>query len=589
MATVGRGRGGSGTRRADGGPAARLVSLLVVMTLTLGFVAGRLVQLQVVQAEPLQLLGEVQRLRTIDLPARRGAIYDRNMTPLAVSVEGRAIYAHPRAVTDPVVAAGLLAPVLGIPESDLLQDLSKDSNFTYLARKVSPEVADKVIALDLPYIGSHAQPVRAYPAGAVASQVLGFVGTDGAGLAGLEFKYDQTLGGTPGQEVIEQDPRGRPIPQGRSMVRASTPGKGLALTIDRDLQFFAEDALARGVKANRARGGVAIVMDPRTGDLLAMANYPSFRAEGLTDSSPEERRNRAVTDAYEPGSVNKVVTAAAAIEAGLAAPDEVLTVPPTIRVSNSKFSDSYSHPVERITYAQALAESSNVGTIQVALRLGPKRLYKALTAFGLGSSSQVGFPGESSGVLSPVKDWSGTSIATIPIGQGIAASPLQVASVYATLANDGVRVRPRLVRGVVEKDGSVTPVPTAPAVRVVKPYTAAQVRGMLVGVVERGTGSRARIPGYLIGGKTGTARIPLSDRRGYSRNIVTTFAGMAPADDPRLVVLVAMDNPRTRFAALTAAPVFREIMQFSLGKLGISPTIAVHDGAEFGLRWTRKP
>ncbi|MFA5889631.1 MAG: penicillin-binding protein 2 [Actinomycetota bacterium] len=563
--------------------------MLVMLTLALSLVAGRLVQLQVVQAQPLQMLGEEQRLRTIDLPARRGAIYDRNMTPLAVSVETRAVYAHPRAITDPVVAARLLAPVLGIAESDLVQRLGVDVNFTYLARRVSPAVVDKVTALDLPYVGSHPESLRAYPAGSVASQLIGFVGTDGEGLGGLEFKYERTLGGTPGQEIIEQDPRGRPIPQGRSRVRTSTPGKGLALTIDRDLQFFAEDALARGVRENGARNGVAIVMDPRSGDVLAMANYPPFEAERLSDSTPDERRNRAVTDAYEPGSVNKVVTAAAAIEAGIVTPEDQLTVPSTIRVANQVFHDSHSHPVERITYAQAIAESSNVGTIKVALKLGPKRLYDALTRFGLGSSAQVGFPGESSGVLLPVGDWSGTSIATIPIGQGIAATPLQVASVYATLANDGVRVRPRLVRGVVESDGSVTPVPAARAVRVVQPYTAAQVRGMLVGVVEHGTGSRARIPGYLVGGKTGTARVPLKDRRGYSRNIVTTFAGLAPADDPRIVVLVAMDNPRTRFAALTAAPVFREITQFALGKLGISPTIAIHDGAEFGLRWSRKP
>lgn len=555
-------------------PALRLVSLFLVTGFILVVLAGRLVQLQVVQAEPLEMRGAKQRVRRIELHAQRGSIFDRAMNPLAFSVEGRAIYANPRLVENPALEALKIAPVLGVPAADLAGKLAKETGFVYLARHVPLPVARRVEALELPYIGMQKETVRVYPADAVAGQVVGFVGVDDDGLSGIESSYDAVLRGRPGEEVIERDPNGMPIPQGRYSLREPVPGKSIVLSIDRDIQHAAEAALARGIADTGARDGVAVVMDPRTGDILAMANQPQLDPNRYTASTPDQQRNRVVTDAYEPGSVNKVITAAAAIEAGLTSPEEMLKLPSRIRIADKTFGDVVARP-SKITYADALARSSNVASITVALRLGPQALYDSIRKFGLGSTTGIGFPGESPGIIAAPGEWSGTSMGTIPIGQGIAATPLQVASVYATIANDGVRVRPRLIRGFVEPDGTVRDAGLAPALRVVRPYTAAQVRGMLIGVVEHGTGQRAKIPGYLVAGKTGTARVPLANARGYSRDIITTFAGFAPADRPRFVVMVALNNPAARMAATTAAPIFREIMSFTLAHQRVPPTVAI--------------
>lgn len=570
-------------------PALRLGALLAAFTLLFVVVTGRLVQIQVVQAEPLELLGAKQRVRKIELPAKRGAIFDRTMAPLAVSTDARAIYANPRLVENPEGVAALLSPLLDLDEEVLAQRLGRDTPFVYLARAVDPVAAEQVSALELPGVGQVEESRRSYPAGPLAGQILGFVGVDGSGLSGLESKFDSLLRGTAGLQVVEQDRAGRPIPHGRNRLVDPVAGRGVALTIDRDVQYFAETALARGVASTKARSGTAIVLDVRTGDVLAMANWPPLDPNRFEDMEPAHRRNRAVTDSYEPGSVNKVITAAGAIEEGLAGPSTKLTVPDHLRVANKTFTDYEPHKTEKLTYAEALARSSNVGTIKVALKLGRERLYDYLERFGLGRQTGIGFPGESPGILMQPADWWSTSIGTIPIGQGIAVTPLQVASVYATIANDGVRIQPRLVRGVVTEDGSLVEGKRPKPRRIIRSYTAAQLRAMLIGVVEEGTGARAQVPGYLVGGKTGTARVPRTDRRGYSRDIVTTFVGMAPADDPHLVTLVSLDNPRPRMSALTAAPVFKEIMQFSLGALGIRPTVEVPDTVGLEQKRARRP
>jgi cell division protein FtsI (penicillin-binding protein 3) len=562
------------TRRGSR-PAVRLISLLLASLVVLGVLCIRLVQLQVVQAQPLELRGAQQRVKKLELRANRGTIYDRAMTPLAFSVEGRAIFANPKLVENPAADALTLAPLLGTAPETLVEKLSASGTFVYLARNVPLPRAKQVVALGMRAIGVEPEAVRVYPNVATAGQVLGFTGIDGEGLSGLESAYERMLRGTPGQEIVETDPSGTPIPQGRYSLREPVPGVGLVTTIDQDLQHVAESALASGIETTKARNGTAIVMDPRTGDVLAMANWPPMDPAAYGATEPDDRKNRVVTDVYEPGSVNKVITAAAAIETGEASPSMKMRLPKKLRIGGSSFTDSLAHPA-RLTYAEALSYSSNIATISIALRVGPRRLSEFVARFGLGTQTGIGFPGESGGLVPPLAEWSATSMATIPIGQGIAATPLQMASVYATLANDGVRVKPRLVKAMVQPDGSVTPVPQEPAIRVVRPYTAAMVRGMLVGVVEEGTGRRAQIPGYLVGGKTGTARVPLANARGYSSDIITTFAGMAPADKPRFVVVVSLNNPRPRTAAQTAAPVFREIMQFALAHAGVPSNVDVH-------------
>ncbi|MFN2614103.1 MAG: peptidoglycan D,D-transpeptidase FtsI family protein [Actinomycetota bacterium] len=536
----------------------------------------RLVELQVVQAQPLEVLGAQQRIRTIALTAERGTIYDASMTPLAFSVEGRAVYANPKLVEGPAEDARALAAILGVDASDLVAKLTQHGSFVYLARHVPYDAAKRVLALNLPSIGTLPEAVREYPGGPVAGQVLGFVGIDGGGLSGLESSFQKMLAGTPGEEVIETDPNGTPIPQGRYSMREPVAGTGLVTTIDQDVQYVAESALAKGAAATGARDGSALVLDPHTGDVMAMANWPSLDPARYTEATPDEQRNRVVTDVYEPGSVCKVITASAAIELGVASPDTKLHLSTRLPIGNATFTDSVAHPL-KLTYAQALSYSSNIGTITIAQRVGAQHLSDFVSRFGLGSTTGIGFPGESPGIVTPLAQWTPVSMATIAIGQGIAASALQVASVYGTIANDGVRVRPRLVKAYVHPDGTVRPIDPEPAVRVVRPYTAAMVRGMLAGVVEHGTGVRAQIPGYLVGGKTGTARVPLKGARGYSTDIITTFAGMAPLDAPRYVVVVSLNNPRPRTAAQTAAPIFRVIMEYLLSHEGVAPTVDVHD------------
>jgi cell division protein FtsI (penicillin-binding protein 3) len=550
-----------------GRPARRVGSVLLGTIIALGGLGVRLVQIQIVNAPRYEEFGLDKRVQKATIPAMRGAILDRNLEAIAISAEGRVLYADPALIEDPRAAARALAPVLGAKPRDLIDPLDGPGRYAYLMRDASPSLARTIDALDLgPGIASTPTIRRVHPNGKLAAQVVGFTGTDDQGLSGLESTYDALLQGTDGVREVERDRLGRPIPGARLVARDPLPGHSLVLTLDRDLQWVAEQSLVRALERTGAKGGTAIVMDPRTGDVLAMANAPLFSPVAFDRATEERRRNRAVTDAYEPGSVNKVITAAAVIDAGLSWPGEKLRVPSAIRIGRYTFRDVIPTPGGRMTYAEALAKSSNLATIQMAGRLGKERLERALRRFGLGTSTGIGFPGESAGILPPSEDWTPTSMASIPIGQAIAVSPLQVAGVYGTIANDGVRVRPRLIKAVIGGDGEVHERPIARAIRVVSPAAAASVRQMLVGVVEVGTGVMAQIDGYLVAGKTGTARKPLVGRRGYSSEIITTFAGFAPADDPRFVVTVALDNPTPRYAATTAAPVFTEIMTFALAQ-----------------------
>lgn len=555
-------------RRRGARPAYRLIGLLGCLAFGLIAIGGRLVQLQVVRASAYSDLGAKQRVRNVELPARRGGIYDRNGVPLAVSVEARAIYANPHFVVDASGTAKALSQILSVDSVTLKAKLTRKDGFVYLARKVDVAAARRIIELELPGIGSLAETKRVYPQGTLAGQIVGFVGIDDQGLSGIESGFEKILAGTPGKEIVEQDPQGRPIAQGKRSITRPVRGKDIVLTIDRDVQFQAERAVEDAVKKSRANSGIAVVLDARTNEVLAMANYPAFDPARYNDFARDARRNRAVQDAYEPGSVNKLVTAGGALEFGVARPSDVLTVPYTMTVANNQFRDFEPHPTWTIPYAEVLARSSNTGTIQIALRLGPKRMFETLNRFGLGSKTGVEFPSESPGISLPLKDWSGTSIATIPIGQGIAVTPLQMANVYSTIARDGVWMTPRLVQSI----GGAAQPPKNASRRAISTFNASQLRAMLLNNVENGTGRSARIPGYLIGGKTGTAYKPLVGRRGYSNDLVTTFMGMLPVDRPQFVVGVALDTPRAaRTSAETAAPAFQRLASFLLSRTGVPP------------------
>jgi cell division protein FtsI (penicillin-binding protein 3) len=559
-------------------PAHRLVTVFLVLALGLSGILARLIVLQVKDASAYETMALDQRIKSIALPATRGTILDRGGQELAMSLPAKAVFADPGLVENAKAKARTVASVLGLDREEVraklarrATDSGKPVRFVYLARGVDARTAEKLEAKKLSGIGFLDESRRHYPAGPLAPQVLGFVGVDGSGLAGLELQYQRLLAGRAGHQVVEAGQDGTFIPQGTSQAVAPVRGSDLLLTIDKDIQYRAQVTLARAVKDNRAKGGTLIAMDPRTGDILAMATSPGFDPNRFGGADPDSLRNRAVTDMYEPGSANKVITAAAALEEGLITPIDRLEVADHLQLSNKVFHDSHEHETEPMTLGDILAYSSNVGTIKVADRLGPDLLSTYLHRFGFGRTTGLGFPGEAAGLLAPANQWWGTSMGTIPIGQGIAVTPLQMAAVYATVANGGVWTEPRVVRGTVDPTGRIHPAPAPQTRQVISAQTASALVRMLAYGVEVGTGTEAQIPGYWVAGKTGTARKPLTDARGYSDRYVASFIGFAPASRPVVLVAAVLDEPETVYGGVAAAPVFQDVVRFALAKLRVAP------------------
>jgi cell division protein FtsI (penicillin-binding protein 3) len=549
-----------------GNPAHRARWLLLLVVVSLVAVTGRLVQLQVVSAGEYAARGLAQRLHTLPIPAERGTIFDRNGNELSMSVRQSTVYADPSLVKDPVATAAQLAPILSIDPKVLEAKLRQKGEFVYLARKVDDDVAAKVEDLHLRAIGLQDESKRYRPNGDLAMSVLGNVNVDNAGATGVEAQLDHALSGTPGQMLLERGADGRTIAGGEKRLTPAHPGQDLVLTIDRSLQYEVERGLADQIVANRAQGGTAIVMDPKTGEILAMANL-SITPDGPRPTSD----NRAVTAVFEPGSVNKVITVAGALEQGIVGPDTTFDVPDHLQVSTHRFSDHDPHPTTRWSVRDIVTTSSNIGTIMVAKELGKDGIDHYLRAFGLGQPTGLGFPNESNGIMKTGR-WNGTDIGSIPIGQGIAVNALQMLDVYNTIANDGVFVAPHLVSATVDADGKEHRVEPAAGKRVVSSRTAAQLTSMLANVVAVGTGVNAAIPGYTVAGKTGTARKPSLTSRGYEEGAyIATFAGFVPAESPRLSAIVVLDEPHPYYASLSSAPVFARITKYALRQFRVPP------------------
>lgn len=565
--------------RARVGVAQRSVVLLLVLGCVLSAVAARLVQVQVLDAPRYAQLGLDQRLRKVTLAAERGSMFDRNGALLAVSTPAQTVWADPRLVEDPSTHAAKLAPLLGVDEGVLLERLARrSSRFVYLARKVDGDVAAAVKALELPGVGLVPESSRRYPGGSSAGPVLGFVGTDNNGLGGLEYGQETALRGRVGKLVVERDVAGRAIPNATNHLEPALPGRDLVLTLDQSLQYAAESVLAGEVDASRSAAGIAIVMDVRTGDVLAMANVDGATADTPAGSAGAKARNRAVVDVYQPGSTNKVITMAGALEEGLVSPGTVLNVPDQLLVGDHVFRDNERHDPTDLTVADILAESSNVGTIKIGAMLGKERIQEYLLAFGLGRKTGLGFPGEEEGILLDPKRWVSTSMGTVPIGNGVAVTALQMLDVYATIANGGVWRQPRLIAATVDRSGERRDAPQGRTRRVVSARTAAQLTTMLEGVVSYGTGAMARVPGYTVAGKTGTARKPLAGGGGYSDAYIASFIGFAPAKDPRVAVAVILDDPGTAiYGGTVAAPAFARIMRAALRTLRVPPDAVAKD------------
>ncbi len=568
-----------GYRLRPSGRRLRMAAALMAALFLL--LAGRLVQLQGFKSHSYAAMAEQQRTRVVEQPAIRGEIKDRSGNVLAVDIDAADVYVQPPKVKDAVSAAKKLAPVLHVPESILLARMIDHSNFRYLAYDVDPAVGERVTKMKLEGVGTLPQRKRLYPAGALAGNVLGTVGRDGNGLAGLESAYNTGLAGKSGTLVVEEDPQGRTIPSGTHREKEPVAGQGLQLTLDRDIQYYAEQTLAAEVKASGAIKGVAIVMNPKTGDIYAMASAPGFNPNDPLTATPAQLQNPDVAWTFEPGSVNKLVTIATAINRGIVNPLSPVSIPLSstyppvgIKAGDYTIHDAEDHPAETLTVAGVLAESSNLGTLLISRMLpSSAALEQGLRSFGLGEPTGVGLPGESQGLLAKSSTWSVAQAANIPFGQSMSVNELQVASAYATVANGGVRVTPRIIDGIIDGKGKVEKKAAGPARRVVSAQTAKTMQQLLEQVTTtNGTGTEAAIPGYRVAGKTGTAN-RIDPQTGRYSGYVASFVGFAPADKPSLVVAVSLDNPTSSiFGGTVAAPVFKNIMQFALTSLRIPPT-----------------
>jgi cell division protein FtsI (penicillin-binding protein 3) len=549
------------TQRRIGLLFAVFLGLLVVAVLRAGWVG-------LVKADSLRTAAATQQVVDVTLPAQRGSITDRTGVELAVSEPASDVSATPYLVKDPQGTAAKLAPILGVPEGDLLSKLTERSGFVYLAKELPSARASKVRKLEIAGIDLTPTSRREYPRDWLASQVLGTVKSDGTGGAGLEYGEEKLLHGKDGERRIVRDALGEPI-----SIRDTTPmqpGHDLQLTLDAQIQDKVEEVL-RGVgEAYRPKSATALVTDPRTGQVLAMANWPAVNANDVAGAPQTAWQNRAVGQVYEPGSTFKIVTVAGALEQGLVKPDTMFNLPPRIQIADRSIGEAHDRGYVSLSTAQILAQSSNVGTIMIGQRLGAKRFDTWVRRFGFGKPTGVALPGEEQGLVLPLDKYSGSSMGNLPIGQGEGVTPVQLATAYAAIANGGILRTPQMIKAV---DGK--PVPTPKGKRIISSGTAAEVRKMLEGVVRvGGTGTEAAIDGYTLAGKTGTAN-KIDPKTGtYSDSAyVASFVGFAPARDPKLLVTVTVDEPKGGiYGGEIAAPAFQRIAQFALPYLGIPPS-----------------
>jgi cell division protein FtsI (penicillin-binding protein 3) len=563
-------------------PPQRLIALLVVLVLLFGAIIARLVYIQGIDAGHYNAYGESQRVRNVVLPAARGSISDRNGFDLAISVPRPTVWANPRLVTDPHGEAATLSGILGQPVESLQQKLSGDGSFVYLARKTPEEVGKKIDELKLDGVFLLQEPTRVLPAGGLAASLIGQTGLDNDGQSGLERQFDTALAGRPGQLVVERDATGSDIPGGVRQFHPSLRGDDIELTIDRSLQYAAERALSDEIVTAHARGGMAIVMQTDTGDVLAMADLTrEVKANGEFGDVQPAKRALALTDVFEPGSVNKMITIAGALDSGAIQATDHFTIGSEIKIANHLFTEHDPHPVQSWSVTDIVANSSNVGAITIAQKLGKQRLNNYLRSFGVGAKTGLAFPGESSGILADPSKWYSTDMATIPIGQGgVSVTAIQMLAAYNAVANGGLYVGPRLVRATIDGQGRRKTTPPSTTRRVISATAARQMTAMLDEVVRVGTGKAAAVNGYTVAGKTGTARKPLPGGTGYKAGAyLSSFAGFVPAEKPAFSIMVTLDEPTPIYGGLVAAPVFAELAGYALREFRVPPPPQVKPAA----------
>lgn len=564
----------------------RIRALVLILAVVMFVFGLRLVQVQALQAGDYRAraVNEMEKVKTLQAP--RGDITDINGVPFARSVAATSIVVDQTQITNPAKVAAFVAPILGMKVAEVQDSLTGTRKWNMVARNAKPATWLKLSAAIDQYnaqfkamspdriIGFFPERsyVREYPSGSLIASLIGFVNHDGVGATGLESSMNSTIKGVDGKYSYANGYKAE-IPGSQSEIVPAQAGTSVRLTVDRDIQWVASKAIADAVKSSRALSGTVIVMDPKTGQILAHATAPTFDPNDTTKVSLVAMRNPSVLDVYEPGSTGKVMTLAAAIEEKKITPETVLTIPYALKRSVKTFHDHEPHPTQRLTTAGVLAVSSNTGSIKIGEMITNDQLYDYLTKFGIGSKTGSGLPGESRGILPKVADWSGTTAPTVAFGQGYSVTAMQATSVFATIANDGVRVSPTVIAGTSDSSGNYTPSATRESVRVISADTAAKMRLMMESVVSaNGTAPSAAIPGYRVAGKTGTAQ-RIDDTCGCYRGYTASFIGFAPADKPAYVISVTIQDPKgMHWGGYLGGPVFKKVMSFVLQSKGIAPT-----------------
>ena len=540
-------------------------------------VSARLVYLQFSQYDSLANRARQQQQNTIETGAQRGELLDRQGRELARSVQTMSLFLDPDGLDATTLDqnAKQLAPALGLKQADLAKDfheaLADKRRFLWIARRLDAELGNKIVAMNLPGIHAELEPKRYYPNGPLAAHVLGYVGLDGQGLGGVEQYYNAKIAGEPGRLFLEKDASGKSY---ESYEVAAKPGQTVVLTIDQSIQYAAEQSLLAAVQRSHAKSGSVIVLDPRSGEILALANAPTFDPNNVSDAKPETRANWALQNIYEPGSTFKVVAFSAAIEKKLVKPDDHIDCQMgAITVAGRLVHDH--KPFGNLTIAEALAKSSNVAAIKLGMRVGDPTMYDYIKRFGFGAKTGIELPGETVGIVRKVERWQPSSIGSIAIGQEVGVTPVQMVAAFGALANDGVRIAPHLIREVRNADGSIAYRAQPEERRVISTETAVALRGMLEGVTLNGTAKKAQLDGYSAAGKTGTAQKIDPKTKAYSHTkFVGSFVGFAPVSNPQVAIIVVIDEPTGAYhGGDVAAPIFREVAEQVLPSLGVMPDI----------------
>jgi len=561
-------------RRSYKGIRFRLGLAKILFIALVAIVGGRAVHLQIWQGESFKRLGERQHLKEWIVLPKRGAVFDRAGEPLALSLESQSVYARPHRIQDAEAMSRSLAQILSLDLNEVRQKLQAAKPFVWIKRQVSPAEADRIQALNLEGLGMFYEPNRYYPQGQLAGQVIGFVNRDSEGLEGLELQYNDYIRGETGSSLIERDALGRRVlVQGVEGLQIP-PGGDIHLTLDSSIQHLAEKELEATISKYRAKAGVAIVVEPFTGEVLALANYPSFNPNNFSQETAQRRRNRAVADGYEPGSTFKTVLAAAALEEGVVGKEDLFYCEMGKYAYAGKIIHD-THPYGWLPFAKILQVSSNIGFTKVAEKLKKERYFKYIEKFGFGQMTGIDLPGEVPGLLRKAETWAAVDLATHAFGQGISTTPMQLAMAYAAVANGGFLMKPYVVRRVLSPKGEVLAENQPHVVRrVISEKTARLLASMLKEVTNvGGTGTMASVEGFEVAGKTGTAQKADLAHGGYAaRKRVGSFVGFVPAEDPRLVVLVLVDEPEVNvYGGVVAAPVFRNIARGALRHLAVAP------------------